>query len=767
MALAYPDPAAAGTLNASSPADVTIPDNGSSVNSAVTMGGAPGGAAISNVKVYYEIKHTNIGDLKVWLTTYYEGTWHDYIIRDRVGGNADDIAETIDNITVWNGASPNQTWYLVAKDLASGHTGYIDYFELWVDYSNTGAPPLSLNGRVAYHSYSDYMAAPAGDGVDGHLHVYRADTDTLESVTTGLPVQNAMNPHFSPDGAALVFMALPAGVPRSLSFLEVYSLDLATSTLTRLTSNSVADEDPKYSPDGSMIVWKRQGQVWAMNADGTTPTQLTFTADEKSGPNYSPDGSRIVYWSQAGSNADVWWMSSNGSGPGEIVGNANIQDYYPIYRDADNILYSRWESSSDRHDKIYNYDIGSGTSSRLALNAAGVEDADAAPVNASNLVFCSTRGGGEGSYDIYVGRYDNDVVYSLPAANSTHKDLGPSYSPYTYARAAVLEAPANGSDHTAGSSVLLTVSLYHEGGIWPGADPKVVFSGPVTNEYTGLTDDGTQGDAAAGDGIYSKTVTLPAADGSYTVHAEATSAEPGVTRQVLSSSAAVTLFPALDTSPPLPNPMTWELWPYATNATSIRMVASAATDASGVEYYFEETSGNSGGSDSTWQSSPVYVDTGLTPNETYSYRARARDQSANQNAGSFTDIGMASTDGDYDGDAMPDWWEILHFGTPENGVATNNADYDAHDNLGEYVSGTDPKDSNSVYAVTLLATPPGVTLEWSGMTGRWYEVLWTPSLTNTYQSLEDFITLPQESYTDTNHNANPAGFYKVEVRMQE
>ena len=764
IAIGNPSLAAAGMINDSNPANINIPDNnGFSVNSTLSLSGAPAEAAISKVNVYYEIKHPNIGDLKVWLTTFYDGAWHDYIIRDQVGGSADNIAESVDHITTWNGASPNQTWYLVAKDLASGNVGYIDYFEMWFDYP-TNESPLSLAGRIAYHSYSDYMAAPV-DSVDGHLYVYNPDTDSQTKVTEGLPIENAMNPHFSPAGVSLTFMAIPSGSTRNRNSLEVYALNLANSSLMRLTTDSVPDEDPKFSPDGSTIVWKRQGQVWAMNADGSSPSQLTYTSDEKSGPNYSPDGSKIVYWSEGAANADVWWMDSNGSSLGEIIGNTNIQDYYPIYRDAGNILYSRWESSSDLHDKIYNYDIGSGTSSRLTLNMIGVEDADAAPVNSTNLVFCSTRGGGKGSYDIYIGEYDSSTVYKLPAANSVHKDLGPSYSQYDYARFIVLLSPINGLDSPAGSSLLLTANLAHEGGIWSGADPKVIFSGPVTNEYTSLTDDGTQGDITAGDGIYSKAVMLPTVAGDYVVHAEAESVEPGVTRQVVSASASISLLP--DSSPPLPSPMTWEEWPSSTNATTIRMVATSATDTSGVEYYFEETSGNSGGTDSEWQASTSYVDTGLSPNETYSYRVQARDQSANQNTGSFSGIGSASTDGDYDGDTIPDWWEIQYFGDPNSYGATNNFDQDAHDNLTEYITGSNPTDSNSVHRLAIVPSTAGFVFEWPSVADRWYEILWTPSLTNSFQSLEDFIDLPQNSYTDTTHSADSAGFYKVEVRVKD
>jgi len=87
----------------------------------------------------------------------------------------------------------------------------------------------------------------------------------------------------------------------------------------------------------------------------------------------------------------------------------------------------------------------------------------------------------------------------------------------------------------------------------------------------------------------------------------------------------------VDTTPPTPNPMTWATEPYATGPTSIRMVATTASDASGVEYYFDETSGNSGGDDSGWWSSPTYEDFDVQPGTTYIYKVRARDKSPNQN----------------------------------------------------------------------------------------------------------------------------------------
>jgi hypothetical protein len=99
-----------------------------------------------------------------------------------------------------------------------------------------------------------------------------------------------------------------------------------------------------------------------------------------------------------------------------------------------------------------------------------------------------------------------------------------------------------------------------------------------------------------------------------------------------------------DTDPPTPDPMTWATLPYSTGSSSIAMVADTATDASGVEYYFDETSGNPGGADSGWQDSTSYEDTGLQADTTYTYTVKARDKSTNQNETATSTAESATTD---------------------------------------------------------------------------------------------------------------------------
>jgi len=135
----------------------------------------------------------------------------------------------------------------------------------------------------------------------------------------------------------------------------------------------------------------------------------------------------------------------------------------------------------------------------------------------------------------------------------------------------------------------------------------------------------------------------------------------------------------VDTTPPTPDPMTWAVEPNATGSTSISMTATTASDGSGVEYYFDETTG--GGTDSGWQDSSTYEDTGLEPSTTYSYRVQARDKSPNQNTTGWSTTLSATTESqpslpwsdDFEsGDLTAGGWTTQNI----NAAVSNQAEYE-------------------------------------------------------------------------------------------
>jgi hypothetical protein len=71
------------------------------------------------------------------------------------------------------------------------------------------------------------------------------------------------------------------------------------------------------------------------------------------------------------------------------------------------------------------------------------------------------------------------------------------------------------------------------------------------------------------------------------------------------------------------------------------MIATTASDDSGVQYYFYCST--AGGHDSGWQDDATYEDTRLSPGTSYAYRVKTRDNSPNQGEGTYSTSASATT----------------------------------------------------------------------------------------------------------------------------
>jgi M6 family metalloprotease-like protein len=89
-----------------------------------------------------------------------------------------------------------------------------------------------------------------------------------------------------------------------------------------------------------------------------------------------------------------------------------------------------------------------------------------------------------------------------------------------------------------------------------------------------------------------------------------------------------------------PTDLHWVQTPTPISTTAITMQA-AATDPSGVEYYFSAT--GVGSHPRYWGTNPIYTDTGLGANRSYSYRVKARDQSTAHNETPYSDTVAVAT----------------------------------------------------------------------------------------------------------------------------
>ncbi|MEQ9398981.1 MAG: amidohydrolase family protein [Longimicrobiales bacterium] len=115
----------------------------------------------------------------------------------------------------------------------------------------------------------------------------------------------------SPDGGTIVFELLG----------DLYTLPVQGGQATRITSGQAYDMQPRYSPDGSRIVFvsDRDGSenVWVADADGTDAEQLTDGERESyMSPVWTPDGDYVI----SGKGSQLWLYHVDGGSGLQITG---------------------------------------------------------------------------------------------------------------------------------------------------------------------------------------------------------------------------------------------------------------------------------------------------------------------------------------------------------------------------------------------------------------------------------------------------------------
>lgn len=98
---------------------------------------------------------------------------------------------------------------------------------------------------------------------------------------------------------------------------EIFRLDLASGNTVNLTNDPYADQHPRVSPDGRLVVFHTnrdvQFEIYVMNADGSNPHNVSNDPEDDRYPSWSPDGSSIV-WSRYIDSFDIYTMKADGTG---------------------------------------------------------------------------------------------------------------------------------------------------------------------------------------------------------------------------------------------------------------------------------------------------------------------------------------------------------------------------------------------------------------------------------------------------------------------
>ncbi len=125
---------------------------------------------------------------------------------------------------------------------------------------------------------------------------------------------------------------------------------------------------------------------------------------------------------------------------------------------------------------------------------------------------------------------------------------------------------------------------------------------------------------------------------------------------------------------------------------------------------------------------------------------------------------------DMDQDGIPDQWEGLYFADICSALPGQDLDADGYDNRAEYIAGSDPMLRTSVFQVgssfVFDAGSMRLVLSWPTLSGRIYSIYWSSNLPTGFQLLKDNVPWTENSFTDTVHQADNQGFYRINVRLE-
>ena len=178
------------------------------------------------------------------------------------------------------------------------------------------------------HDHLGFVCAVLTSAGEGQFYIFKTDgtaAGTVQTATINVGIGNLTGfgnyPHFSPDGSKIVCSCIASGAGGP-GFGPCLINSNGSSAPVLLANDPDIGSDitasPRFSPDGTQILFTLNDALWIMNSNGSNQRQL-FAAPSTNGV-FSPDGSLIYFNGTLSSGqSGIIRADADGSDPVVIV----------------------------------------------------------------------------------------------------------------------------------------------------------------------------------------------------------------------------------------------------------------------------------------------------------------------------------------------------------------------------------------------------------------------------------------------------------------
>ncbi|MYG00468.1 hypothetical protein F4212_15235 [Candidatus Poribacteria bacterium] len=206
--------------------------------------------------------------------------------------------------------------------------------------------PTLTHAKIVFKSGSD-------------IYVMDDDGSNLNVFTSRVPGSSVSWPVWSPDGKQIAFRRRRPIVPKQSPTYAIYIINSDGTSEFRVTEGDDDEYKPSWSPDGKYLVFtsdrlaipgKGQKDVWTVNIATKALRRLTRTVSLTTAVAWSPDGKYIAYRDDISGHTTIHLMRADGSRQHELVkGEGGHRRNFPRWSvDSQSVLYTEWNGHSEK-----------------------------------------------------------------------------------------------------------------------------------------------------------------------------------------------------------------------------------------------------------------------------------------------------------------------------------------------------------------------------------------------------------------------------------